>query len=209
MLREVIMWSAAIASFITTKKEIHEKNDFNFIPIKEVAIFFAGIFATMIPALDWLELNAASIGIVTPGQYFWGSGILSSVLDNAPTYLNFLTAAFGLHGANVDNVQHMNLMLGLTTPAAVGLPNPLQPGAMEITAQTWRYVQAISIGAVFFGANTYIGNGPNFMVKSIAEQSGVECPSFFGYIVRYSLPILIPIYAILVFLFQNVSVHSL
>lgn len=201
MLREVIMWSAAIASFVTTKKEIHEKNDFNFIPIKEVAILFAGIFATMIPALDWLELHAASIGIVTPGQYFWGSGILSSALDNAPTYLNFLTAAFGLHGANVDNVQHMHLMLGLTTPAAVGLPNPLHPGTMEITAQTWRYVQAISLGAVFFGAITYIGNGPNFMVKSIAEQSGVKCPSFFGYIVRYSLPILIPIYALVWYFF--------
>jgi Na+/H+ antiporter NhaD/arsenite permease-like protein len=201
MLREVIMWTAAIASFVTTKKEIHEKNNFNFIPIKEVAILFVGIFATMIPALDWLELNAASIGIVTPGQYFWGSGMLSSVLDNAPTYLNFLTAAFGLHGANVDNVQHMNMMLGLTTPAAVGLPNPLHPGAMEITAQTWRYVQAISIGSVFFGANTYIGNGPNFMVKSIAEQSGVKCPSFFGYIVRYSLPILIPIFAIVWYFF--------
>jgi Na+/H+ antiporter NhaD/arsenite permease-like protein len=201
MLREVIMWSAAIASFITTKKEIHEKNDFNFIPIKEVAILFAGIFATMIPALDWLELNAASIGIVTPGQYFWGSGILSSVLDNAPTYLNFLTAAFGLHGANVDNVQHMNLMLGLTTPTAVGLPNPLHLGSLEITGQTWHYIQAISLGSVFFGAMTYIGNGPNFMVKSIAEQSGAECPSFFGYIMRYSLPILIPIYTIVWYFF--------
>ena len=201
MLREVIMWSAAIASFLTTKKEIHEKNDFNFIPIKEVAILFAGIFATMIPALDWLELNAASIGIVTPGQYFWGSGMLSSVLDNAPTYLNFLTAAFGLHGATVDNVQHMHLMLGLITPAAAGLQNPLQAGAMEITAQTWRYVQAISQGSVFFGAMTYIGNGPNYMVRSIAEQAGVKCPNFFGYIVRYSLPILIPIFAIVWYLF--------
>jgi Na+/H+ antiporter NhaD/arsenite permease-like protein len=201
MLREVIMWSAAIASFLTTKKEIHEKNDFNFIPIKEVAILFAGIFATMIPALDWLELNAASIGIVTPGQYFWGSGMLSSVLDNAPTYLNFLTAAFGLHGATVDNVQHMNLMLGLTTPTAAGLPNPLQAGAMEITAQTWRYVQAISLGSVFFGAMTYIGNGPNYMVRSIAEQTGVKCPNFFDYIVRYSLPILIPIFAIVWYIF--------
>ncbi|RPI05387.1 MAG: sodium:proton antiporter, partial [Ignavibacteriae bacterium] len=201
MLREVLMWSAALASYLTTRKEIHEKNDFNFTPLKEVAILFAGIFATMIPALDWLELHAAQIGIVTPGQYFWGSGILSSVLDNAPTYLNFLTAAFGLHGANVDNVQHMNCILGLTTPAIAGLPNPLQSGAMEITSQSWRYVQAISVGAVFFGAVTYIGNGPNFMVKSIAEQSGVPCPSFFGYIVKYSLPILIPIFAYIWYLF--------
>ncbi|MGD0590970.1 MAG: sodium:proton antiporter [Bacteroidota bacterium] len=201
MLREAIMWSAAIASFITTKKEIHEKNDFNFIPIKEVTILFAGIFVTMIPAQDWLELNAASIGLVTPGQYFWGSGILSSVLDNAPTYLNFLTAAFGLHGANVNSIHDMNLMLGLTTPATIGSPNPLHPGAMEITTQTWRYVQAISLGSVFFGAMTYIGNVPNLMVKAIVEQSGAECPSFFGYIVRYSLPILIPIFAIVWYFF--------
>jgi Na+/H+ antiporter NhaD/arsenite permease-like protein len=204
MLREVIMWSAAIASFLTTKKEIHEKNDFTFLPLKEVAVLFAGIFATMIPALDWMELHAASIGIVTPGQYFWGSGMLSSVLDNAPTYLNFLTAAFGLHGAHVDNVQHMNLMLGLTTPEIAGLPNPLQAGVLEITSQSWRYVQAISIGAVFFGATTYIGNGPNFMVKSIAEQTGVPCPSFFGYIFKYSFPILVPIFACIWYLFFRV-----
>ncbi len=204
MLREVIMWGAALASFLTTKKEIHQKNDFDFVPLKEVAILFAGIFATMIPALDWLKLNAANIGIVTIGQYFWGSGILSSVLDNAPTYLNFLTAAFGLHGANVDNIQHMSLVLGLITPAAAGLPNPLQVGTMEITLQTWRYVQAISVGAVFFGAVTYIGNGPNFMVKSIAEQYGVQCPSFFGYIFKYSLPILIPIFACIWYLFFRI-----
>ena len=204
MLREIIMWSAALASFLTTKKEIHEKNDFTFVPLKEVAVLFAGIFATMIPALDWLEVHAASIGIVTPGQYFWGSGILSSVLDNAPTYLNFLTAAFGLHGANVDNIQHMNLVLGLTAPSVVGLPNPLQAGAMEITSQSWRYVQAISIGAVFFGATTYIGNVPNFMVKSIAEQSGVQCPSFFGYILKYSLPVLTPIFVCIWYFFFRV-----
>jgi Na+/H+ antiporter NhaD/arsenite permease-like protein len=98
----------------------------------------------------------------------------------------------------------MNLMLGLTTSSAVGLPNPLQAGTMEITPQTWRYVQAISIGAVFFGAVTYIGNGPNFMVKSIAEQSGVKCPSFFGYILKYSLPILIPIFACIWYLFFRI-----
>jgi Na+/H+ antiporter NhaD/arsenite permease-like protein len=95
----------------------------------------------------------------------------------------------------------MHLMLGLITPAAAGLQNPLQAGAMEITAQTWRYVQAISLGSVFFGAMTYIGNGPNYMVRSIAEQAGVKCPNFFGYIVRYSLPILIPIFAIVWYIF--------
>ena len=197
MLRELIMWGAAFASYYSTKNHVHEKNDFNFIPIKEVGILFAGIFATMIPALDWLELNSSSLGIVTPAQYYWGTGTLSSVLDNAPTYLNFLSAAFGLHGASVDNVLHMDAMLGLATPEALNLINPLREGAMAIGPDSWIYVQAISIGAVFFGACTYIGNGPNFMVKSIAEQSKVECPSFFGYVVKYAVPILLPIYAVI------------
>lgn len=203
MLREVLMWSAAIASYYTTKKEVHQKNEFNFIPIQEVAILFAGIFATMIPALDWLELNSQQLGIVSTGQYFWGTGVLSSFLDNAPTYLNFLSAAFGLHGASVENIQHMHVMLGMATPESLGLPNPLQPGAVPITPDTWRYVQAISLGAVFFGANTYIGNGPNFMVKSIAEQAKVHMPSFFGYVVKYTIPILIPIFTIVWYFFFN------
>ncbi len=201
MVREMLMWSAALASYYTTKKDVHKKNDFNFVPIKEVAILFAGIFATMIPALDWLELNAQSLGVVTPGQYYWGSGILSSILDNAPTYLNFLSAAFGLHGANVDDIRHMHVMLGSAAPASLGLSNSLRAGALPITPETWRYIQAISLGAVFFGANTYIGNGPNFMVKSIAEQAGVACPSFFGYIFKYTIPILIPVFAIVWYLF--------
>jgi Na+/H+ antiporter NhaD/arsenite permease-like protein len=205
LLREMIMWIAALGSYFTTKKELREKNEFNFLPIKEVAILFAGIFATMIPALDWLELNAAKLNIVTPEQYYWGSGILSSVLDNAPTYLNFLTAAFGLHGANVDNVHHMNLILGLTPTAGSGFSNPLQPQSLLITMNSWKYVQAISVGAVFFGAVTYIGNGPNFMVKSIAEQAQVRCPSFFGYILRYSLPILLPIFILIWLLFFHGS----
>lgn len=203
MLREVLMWSAAVASYYTTKKEVHEKNEFNFIPIQEVAVLFAGIFATMIPALDWLELNSQQLGIVSTGQYFWGTGILSSFLDNAPTYLNFLSAAFGLHGASVDNVHHMYVMLGMATPESLGLPNPLQPGAFPITPDTWRYVQAISLGAVFFGANTYIGNGPNFMVKSIAEHAHVQMPSFFGYVVKYTIPVLVPIFLIVWFFFFN------
>jgi Na+/H+ antiporter NhaD/arsenite permease-like protein len=193
LLREIIMWIAALGSYYTTKKQIHEKNDFNFLPIREVAILFAGIFATMIPALDWLELNAGKIGIVTPAHFFWATGMLSGVLDNAPTYLNFLTAAFGLHGASVDNIQHLQCMLGLATPEALGLPNPLVENALLITATSWKYVQAVSVGAVFFGAYTYIGNGPNFMVKSIAEQAHVQCPSFFGYIFKYAIPILIPV----------------
>ena len=201
LLREIIMWGAALGSYYTTKKQIHEKNDFNFLPIKEVAILFAGIFATMVPALDWLELNAANLNLVTPEQYYWTSGLLSSVLDNAPTYLSFLTAAFGLHGAHIDNLQHMHLILGLTTPTAAGLPNPLQTHALLLTSDTWKYVQAVSAGAVFFGAMTYIGNGPNFMVKSIAEQAKVPCPSFVNYVAKYSFPILLPVFVIVWWIF--------
>jgi len=201
MLREVTMASAAFASYFSTKHDVHRKNDFNFIPIKEVAILFAGIFATMVPALDWLELNARVLGLATPGHYYWATGVLSSFLDNAPTYLNFLSAAFGLHGANLDNVNHMHLMLGYLDPGSGALPNPLRPDAFPITAESWRYVLAISIGAVFFGACTYIGNGPNFMVKSIAEQAKVACPSFFGYIAKYSIPILIPVFILVWYLF--------
>jgi len=178
-IREIIMIAAAAAAHLFAKKDALRANEFTFAPIKEVAILFAGIFATMVPALDWLALNADHIGIRTPGQYYWCSGILSSFLDNAPTYLNFLSAAMGLHQLTLGNVEHMKILL----------------------SEHARYLQAISVGAVFFGAITYIGNGPNFMVKSIAEHHGVKCPSFFGYIVCYSLPVLIPIFAVIWLIF--------
>jgi Na+/H+ antiporter NhaD/arsenite permease-like protein len=201
-VREILMMCAAAASYVTTKDEIHQRNDFNFIPIKEVAILFAGIFATMVPVLDWLELNACNLGIVGPGQFYWGSGILSSFLDNAPTYLNFLSAACGLHGLNVDNFQHMQAMLGLLPlDQANQLKGSLISPTCLINDDSWRYVQAISVGAVMFGANTYIGNGPNFMVKSIAEQSHVKMPSFFGYMIKYSIPILVPIFFVVWYIF--------
>ncbi len=164
-LREGIMILAAFLSYKTTPKPVHESNDFNFGPIKEVAVLFIGIFATMIPALEWLQKYAAQLGIHSPGQFFWGSGVLSSVLDNAPTYLNFLSAAIGLFG-----------------------------GVDTLLADHAHYIRAISVGSVFFGAVTYIGNGPNFLVKSIADQAKAKTPSFFGYFFKYSLPILIPIF---------------
>jgi Na+/H+ antiporter NhaD/arsenite permease-like protein len=201
MLREIIMATAAFASYYTTRREVHRKNDFNFLPIKEVAILFAGIFATMVPALDWLELNARELGLTTPGHYYWATGVLSSFLDNAPTYLNFLSASFGLHGASLDDLQHVRLVLGYNTPSELGLPNPLRPGVFPIEPDSWRYMLAISVAAVFFGACTYIGNGPNFMVKSIAEQANIRCPSFFGYVFKYSIPILVPIFALVWYLF--------
>jgi Na+/H+ antiporter NhaD/arsenite permease-like protein len=226
-VREVLMVLAAVGSYLTTKHEIHKKNDFNFIPIKEVAILFAGIFATMIPALDWLELNAASLGIVTPGQFYFASGVLSSFLDNAPTYLNFLSAAMGLHVSPevVSGVQQVIATKGAALAQLAG-PNAQSIQATVEVLQRYHYglvaagnvpvddimvsallanhplhIQAISLGAVFFGACSYIGNGPNFMVKSIAEQAGVRCPSFFGYIAAYSIPILIPIFVVVWWLF--------
>jgi Na+/H+ antiporter NhaD/arsenite permease-like protein len=228
-VREGLMILAAVGSYVLTKREIHEKNDFNFHPIKEVAFLFVGIFATMIPALDWLELNAASIGIQSPGQFYWACGSLSSVLDNAPTYLNFLTASFGLflnpdivgqvqhlvqtHGADLSLVggsyageirntyealvkYHYDLVVAGSVPWD-DIATAYMIGNHQI------YLQAISIAAVFFGSMTYIGNGPNFMVKSIADQAGVKMPSFFGYIVRYSIPVLLPVFIVVWFFFMR------
>ncbi|MBI4432587.1 MAG: sodium:proton antiporter [Candidatus Omnitrophica bacterium] len=180
-LRELIMIAAAILSYKTTPRPVHEANDFSFAPIREVAILFAGIFVTMLPALEWLEHNAGAIGIQTPGQFYWGCGILSSVLDNAPTYLNFLSAALGLFGSG-DGSHSVSALLA---------NHPI-------------YVRAISVAAVFFGAMTYIGNGPNFLVKSIADHSKVKTPSFFGYVLCYSLPVLLPVFTLIWFLFFRV-----
>jgi len=202
IIRELIMIVAAILSYFTTNNDIHRRNEFNFRPINEVAILFAGIFATMVPALDWLDLNAAKFGLTRPDQFFWITGALSAFLDNTPTYLSFLTTAFGLHGLNVDNINHMYAMLGLLDAEKLNtLVVAHNSGALPVTATSWRYIQAISASAVMFGAMTYIGNGPNFMVKSIAEQSKINMPSFMGYMLKYSIPILLPIFALIWLLF--------
>lgn len=171
---DAIMIAAAAASFLTTSRTIHESNTFSFAPIREVAWLFAGIFATMLPALDYLEKNSAHLGLSTPAQYFWATGALSAFLDNAPTYLTFLAAAMGGQGLSVNDADQVRQFVG-SAPALLA---------------------AISLGAVFFGACTYIGNGPNFMVKNIAHQLGVQTPGFFGYLLKYAVPILIPIYAL-------------
>jgi Na+/H+ antiporter NhaD/arsenite permease-like protein len=202
LIRECIMIIAATLSYYTTRQEIHRRNEFNFRPINEVAILFAGIFATMVPALDWLDLNAAKFGLTRPDQFYWFTGALSAFLDNTPTYLSFLTTAFGLHGLNVDNINHMYAMLGLLDvdqlKDIVALHNS---NIVQVTSESWRYIQAISASAVMFGATTYIGNGPNFMVKSIAEQSNIKMPSFMGYMLKYSIPLLIPLFIVVWFLF--------
>ncbi len=179
-IREIIMFSVVYLSYRTANKDILKANEFDFEPIKEVAYLFIGIFATMIPALQLIAYEANILGDkLTPGIFYWSTGVLSAFLDNAPTYLNFFSAALGKFG------------LDLTLKADVISFQDLHP----------IYLSAISIGAVFYGAMTYIGNGPNFMVKSISERSGIKMPSFFGYVMKYSLPILIPIFTIVWLLF--------
>lgn len=176
---DVIMIGAAVASYLTTARSVHASNDFSFGPIKEVAWLFAGIFATMVPALDYLEGNAGQLGLHSPMQFYWATGTLSAFLDNAPTYLTFLAAAMGNQGLSVND------------PAQV----------LQFAQTHGDFLVAISLGAVFFGACTYIGNGPNFMVKNIAHQLNVRTPGFFGYALRYAVPILIPVYFIIAILF--------
>lgn len=178
-LSEALMIGAAVASYWFTPKQVHEANKFNFHPIREVAWLFVGIFATMVPALDYLEGHAASFGLNSEMRFFWFTGVLSGVLDNAPTYLTFLAAAMGLHHLSLNDPEQVR----------------------QLVATHDHELIAISLGAVFFGAMTYIGNGPNFMVKAIAEQSKVKTPSFFAYLFRYALPILVPLMGVVSILF--------
>jgi len=166
----LVMFAAAVASYFTTKPEVHEANDFNFGPVKEVGYLFVGIFLTMIPALQILQSGEA-LQISSPMQYYFTTGALSAFLDNAPTYLSFLAASMGQQHLSVDS--HADVM----TFAAEHAPHLI----------------AISLGAVFFGAGSYIGNGPNFMVKAIADKAKVNAPSFLGYLFRFSIPMLLPI----------------
>jgi Na+/H+ antiporter NhaD/arsenite permease-like protein len=231
-LREALMVVAAMASYYTTQKSVHEANHFNFHPIQEVAILFLGIFATMMPALDWLGANAQSLLGANPGPafFYWGAGLLSSVLDNAPTYLAFLSAVFGtfVDADSVAQVQHLiqtggaDLATFVHGEHAEAIKNTflaLQKyhgdqvltkslGVDEIkvcfllgNVEFNQFIVAISVGAVFFGASTYIGNGPNFMVKSIAAHQKVHTPTFIGYVFKYTLPCLLPTFLLVWWLF--------
>ncbi len=174
--RELTMVAMMMLSLGLTKKEVRAQNGFTFAPISEVAILFAGIFIAMVPLLMLLRLNGAELGITRPWQFFWFSGGLSSFLDNAPTYLTFFSLA--------ESVTRSESLAGMLSVA--GVREDL--------------LRAISCGAVFMGANTYIGNGPNFMVKVIAEEQGFPVPHFFGYML-YSGLILIPVFVILTVVF--------
>ncbi|MCJ7547642.1 MAG: sodium:proton antiporter [Deltaproteobacteria bacterium] len=173
-VREGMMIGLSILSLVFTPPGVHKRNEFHYAPIIEVAILFAGIFITMVPALLILEARGAEFGVRLPWHFFWASGGLSSFLDNTPTYLAFLSLAEG--------VAH-----------TTGLPQ-------EMIGIPVKYLEAISVGAVFMGANTYIGNGPNFMVKVICEHHKVKMPSFFGYML-WSCGILVPLFVIVTFIF--------
>ena len=178
--RDILLLTLTYISWLTTSKQIREKNEFTWFPIQEVAKIFAGIFITIIPAIAILRagVDGALSGVVNfvssngnpvNSMYFWATGILSSFLDNAPTYLVFFNTA----GGDAD----------------------------KLMGEFYTTLLAISAGAVFMGANTYIGNAPNFMVKSISEEAGIPMPSFFGYMLKYSIPILIPIFIIVSVIF--------
>jgi Na+/H+ antiporter NhaD/arsenite permease-like protein len=172
--RDVVIVALAGVSLWQTPREIRRANRFTGHPMVEVAVLFFGIFLTMMPALEILHRRGAELGVREPWQFFWTAGALSSFLDNAPTYLVFLALAQGL---------------GLPAEV-VGVPHVI--------------LAAISVGAVGMGANTYIGNAPNFMVKAIAEASGVRMPSFFGYM-AYSGLVLLPLFGVVTLLFFRTS----
>ncbi|MBR5334249.1 MAG: sodium:proton antiporter [Alistipes sp.] len=173
-LREISLITIAVISLLTTSKQVRRDNHFKWEPITEVAVIFIGIFITMTPALEFLSQNATRLGIDKPWQFFYASGALSAFLDNSPTAVAFHTVAQAL-------------------PTTTG--TTIEAGVNQLI------LQAISLGSVFFGAMTYIGNGPNFMVKAIAEQEGVKMPDFFGYMLRFSLVILLPVYIVVQLIF--------
>jgi Na+/H+ antiporter NhaD/arsenite permease-like protein len=169
MIEIAIILLAAWLSFRTTNESVRKANHFTWGAIQEVAVLFIGIFITMQPALLILKANGAKLGLDTPFQMFWATGALSSFLDNTPTYLVFLTTA-----------------------CAEGFANGV---ATSVGVVPVKMLAAISCGAVFMGANTYIGNAPNFMVKAISDENGIHMPSFFGYLV-WSIAFLLPVFLI-------------
>ncbi|HPS11914.1 MAG TPA: sodium:proton antiporter [Prolixibacteraceae bacterium] len=175
-IREAAIALCAVLSLIITSKKVrYEDNKFTWGPIVEVAFLFLGIFITMVPALIYLRENAQSLGLDKPAQFYYSVGVLSSFLDNAPTAVSFYNLALGM----VPSVGEAKLV--------AGIPEIL--------------LSAICLGSVLFGAMTYIGNGPNFMVKAIAEENGIKMPGFFVYIYKFSLVVLLPVYIITQLLF--------
>lgn len=190
VVRDVMIILLGIISLVITPERHRKANDFGWFPIVEVAKLFVGIFVTIIPVLAILKAgkDGAASGFIAlvkePYHYYWASGVLSSFLDNAPTYLTFFNLALG--------------QLGI--PAGM-VPAALSHNTAFTNAAFAGFLKGISVGAVFMGANTYIGNAPNFMVRSLAKEFGVPMPSFFGYMFKYSIPILLPVFIIITFVF--------
>jgi Na+/H+ antiporter NhaD/arsenite permease-like protein len=177
--REPLVVLAALGSYLGTPKRIREANDFSFLPLKEVAWLFFGIFGTMIPVLVFMEQSASELGLRGAFGFYWATGLLSALLDNAPAYLAFFAAVLGLHGFDMKDTAQVAAFI----------------------SSDGRELAAVSLGATFFGALTYIGNVPNLLVKSIAEHGRIPTPSFIGYIWKFALPILIPILGLVSVLF--------
>ena len=187
-LREIVLLSLTGLSLYTTKKEVrYDDNKFSWTPIIEVAVLFLGIFTTMTPALAYLKAHAADLGFTHPWQFYYATGALSAFLDNTPTAVAFHGVATGLPES--------------LAAADAGVVTGMFEGVSFVAGIPEILLKAISIAAVMFGSLTYIGNGPNFMVKAIAEESGIKMPSFFGYMMKFSLVILLPVYIIVQLIF--------
>ena len=181
-----VLLGLAAGAYLTTRSTVRQANRFTWTPVLEVAAIFAGIFVAMVPALKLIEAEGGKLGLTQPWQFFWATGLLSGVLDNAPTYLTFTAL-----GTSVVNTADPGAML-----TADNL------GAFAAHPLGGRLLAAISCGAVFMGALSYIGNGPNFMVKAITEESGVKLPGFFGYL-AWSVTILVPVFVVLTLLWYR------
>jgi Na+/H+ antiporter NhaD/arsenite permease-like protein len=177
--REPLLIFTAIGAYLGTPSRIREANDLSFAPLKEIAWLFLGIFGTMIPVLEFMEHSTGRFGLDSPQEFYWATGLLSALLDNAPTYLTFFAAMLGHSGVAANN----------------------SADVVRFLSQNGRELVAISLGATFFGALTYIGNAPNMLVKTIAEQARVPTPSFVDYIWKFALPVLLPVLLVISILF--------
>ena len=177
--REPLMILTALGSYLGTPQRIRDANNFTFTPLREVGWLFLGIFGTVIPVLELMERTAGTLGLNSDQTFFWATGLLSALLDNAPTYLGFFAAALGRHGLNINDLSHVTSFVSGNGSELI----------------------AISLGATFFGALTYIGNAPNLLVKTIAEHERVSTPTFIGYILKFAFPVLLPAFALLSILF--------
>jgi Na+/H+ antiporter NhaD/arsenite permease-like protein len=174
-VRELVLVAMALLSLVLTPRLARVSNNFTWGPIKEVAYLFFGIFVTMVPCLLYLEYNAQHLGVNLPRQFYYAAGGLSSVLDNTPTAVAFYSLALGL-GKQASSM-------------VAGIPQEL--------------MRAICVGAVFFGSMTYIGNGPNFLVKAVAEDNNIKMPHFFSYVWKFSLIVLLPVFVLVQLIFMR------